>query len=266
MLFLMGGFAFFCGICYNDFFAIPLKLFGSCWDENFEKTSPDCTVVMGVDPIWYQTAAEVTFINSLKMKLSIVIGVIHMSWGIIMRAINNIHFGDWLGFIFEFIPYILFFMFTFGYMVAAIIIKWTTNWDHTPPPPIINIYTAGGQAGPGFVLWGDDQGVEQTKFQQQIFLIAVCLVPLMLFPKPILGHFCCKKKSSAPSGPSGEETQRPLLEEGQEMTGAKDVATAQTQAHDEEHEEPFGEVMIHQMIETIEFVLGCISNTASYLR
>jgi len=124
---------------------------------------------MGVDPIWYQTSAEVSFINSLKMKMSIVIGVIHMSWGIIMRAINNIHFGDWLSLIFEFFPYIMFFMCTFGYMVVAIVIKWTNNWDIIQPPPIINVYTGGGVAGPGQVLWGDENGEQQTAFQQQIF-------------------------------------------------------------------------------------------------
>lgn len=42
--------------------------------------------------------------NSLKMKLAVILGVFQMMLGIILKAVNAIHFKEKLDFIFEFIP------------------------------------------------------------------------------------------------------------------------------------------------------------------
>jgi len=44
----------FCGLIYNDFMAIPLNLFGSCYNiKTGLSTGKDCVYPIGVDPIWF---------------------------------------------------------------------------------------------------------------------------------------------------------------------------------------------------------------------
>lgn len=83
------------------------------------------------------------------MKLSIIIGVIHMNFGLILKGINSIYFGHYLDFFFEFIPQLIFMSVTFGYMCAAIILKWMTDWgDGSNAPAIISLFINMGQTEP----------------------------------------------------------------------------------------------------------------------
>ena len=52
-----------------------------------------------------------------------------MTLGIILKGLNTIHYRSKIDFLFEFIPQLLFMVFIFGYMIATIFIKWSTNWD-----------------------------------------------------------------------------------------------------------------------------------------
>jgi len=42
--------------------------------------------------------------NSIKMKMAVIIGVLHMTLGIIIKGVNCLYFDDRLGFVNEFIP------------------------------------------------------------------------------------------------------------------------------------------------------------------
>lgn len=79
LLLMMGIFSLFAGIIYNDMTSIPLKLFGeSCYHTNAHghpELREDCIYPVGIDPVWYMSKNELTYINSLKMKLSVILGV-----------------------------------------------------------------------------------------------------------------------------------------------------------------------------------------------
>ena len=79
LLLLMGLFSLYCGFIYNDFSSVPLTVFGgSCYiekDGEVQLKDKECIYPVGLDPIWMMSKNELTYVNSLKMKISVILGV-----------------------------------------------------------------------------------------------------------------------------------------------------------------------------------------------
>ena len=256
LVLLMGFFALYCGFIYNEFFSVPFLTQQSCYVKDIEgnfRRRGDCTYAFGLDWVWGQAANETSFINSFKMKFSIIIGVIQMLFGIILKGLNALFFRKKYDFWFEALPQFIFMLITFGYMSFCIIVKWLRDWSDKEPVSIIQLFI--NFASVDEELYGPPgrQLFLQNSF---IFLCFLCVV-LMLFPKPLLLYYNSKKRGMAVALPGDDEDEESRLDLMNETTG-------QETSHPKE--EGLGELFVHQMIETVEFVLGSVSNTASYLR
>ena len=133
LLLLMGLFATYCGLIYNDLMSMPLNIFGSCYDNvglNDVKLKADCVYPVGVDPKWYVSKNELNFMNSMKMKIAVIFGILQMSLGICLKGMNHLYFKQYMEFFFEFIPQLLFLLALFGYMDLMIIVKWVKDYTH----------------------------------------------------------------------------------------------------------------------------------------
>ncbi len=190
LLLMMGFFATYAGFMYNDFASLPIEfLQKSCYIEESDRAVKDCVYGFGVDHRWYRSANEITFVNSLKMKLSVIFGVSQMSLGICMKAFNAYYQKSTMDFVFEFIPQIIMMLSLFGYMNLLIIIKWLTDYQYIESlaPSIIttmiNIPLKGGMIE-GIPFFGEGS----TNSQVSIFLLLVAVIcaPIMLLPKPLI--------------------------------------------------------------------------------
>jgi len=206
VLFLMGFFSMYCGLIYNECFAIPMNIFGSRWQlnngltYNYMNGTFTYPYPFGVDPVWKGAANELLFYNSLKMKMSIIIGIAQMSLGIFIKLLNSLHFHHKLDIYFEFIPQILFLLSTFGYLCFLIFVKWSIASDRSPLLllVLINMFLPGSGASGNkdtdpYLYSG---GLEQT-VETILLLTALVCVPLMLIPKPVILYCTYKKKKGA---------------------------------------------------------------------
>ena len=54
--------------------------------------------------MWYESSNQLAYVNSLKMKLAVIIGVVHMTLGILLKGFNTIYYSRKIDFFFEFLP------------------------------------------------------------------------------------------------------------------------------------------------------------------
>ncbi|XP_047022699.1 V-type proton ATPase 116 kDa subunit a 1 isoform X2 [Helicoverpa zea] len=288
IILLMGLFSMYTGLIYNDIFSKSLNIFGSAWRNNYNESTlmsnkllqlnPDSMDYVqkpypfGIDPVWQLAEAnKIIFMNAYKMKISIIIGVFHMLFGVCMSLWNHIYFKRRISIYVEFIPQILFLVLLFFYMVLLMFIKWTT-YGSTPPhfgsddPEIVK---TSAYCAPSILITfinmmlfkhdantrpvcDDYMYAGQMALQKLFVIVALMCVPVMLFGKP---YFIMKEQKQ-----KARQGHQPV--EGAAENGTAGGAAPPAPHHDED----ITEVFIHQGIHTIEYVLGSVSHTASYLR
>lgn len=87
---MMGFFAMYNGLIYNEFFSMPIEFFHSCYTQgvySFNSSDPyslvgyhrvnfDCVYEVGFDPRWQQSSNYLNVANSIKMKIAVILGVL----------------------------------------------------------------------------------------------------------------------------------------------------------------------------------------------
>uniref|UniRef100_A0A8C4N3B2 V-type proton ATPase subunit a n=1 Tax=Eptatretus burgeri TaxID=7764 RepID=A0A8C4N3B2_EPTBU len=209
IILLMGIFSIYTGLIYNDCFSKSINIFGSSWSikpmfqhggwtevklqqETILQLDPNVSGVysgipypFGIDPIWNLALNKLSFLNSYKMKMSIILGVLHMLFAVTLSVFNHLHFNEPENILLDFVPRILFLLSTFGYLVGTIVYKWcafTVATSHFAPRLLVHFI--------GVVRFGKVEDKSRQLYAHQratqicLLVVAAISVVWMLLLKP----------------------------------------------------------------------------------
>ncbi|XP_053965226.1 V-type proton ATPase 116 kDa subunit a 1 [Anastrepha ludens] len=297
---LMGIFSIYTGFIYNDIFSKALNIFGSHWRVNYttsvvmrnlylqldpakSENYLGTPYIFGMDPIWDISGSHaITTFNSLKMKIAIILGVIHMIFGLSLSAWNSRYFKNSVDLYFVFVPQIVFLCCLFLYLIILVFIKWSIFGGHygTPynsacAPSILIMFI-------NMMLFKDGTkdvkvGCEMEMFTFQnglqyiLIFLAFCAIPVLLLGKPIQLQYEQKRNKAIKDDERKHKVKQATLSSVRktlQIYGVEHIKGSASSALQDLEEETvdMAEVWIHQGIHCIESVLGSVSHTASYLR
>ncbi|XP_045469138.1 V-type proton ATPase 116 kDa subunit a1 isoform X4 [Harmonia axyridis] len=290
LILLMGFFSMYTGLIYNDVFSKSINIFGSRWQTyNLNTTGvkllPNEIMLdpatpeymgtpypIGMDPIWQLAQNKIIFQNSFKMKISIILGITHMLFGVSISLFNMKYFNQTMNILFDFIPQVIFLSFLFLYMCIMMFIKWFEYYASNEPED----FAYGTRCAPSILITFINMVLQKSTpveegcnpelypgqmiLQKVLFICALLCVPWMLLAKPIyimrqraqkeLHHQITTPRENGDAEAMHNNTSSPPVQHGGH--GEEDSGT--------------GDLFIRQAIHTIEYVLGSVSHTASYLR
>jgi V-type H+-transporting ATPase subunit a len=219
VLFLCGLSSILFGFFYSDCTAFPINIFGG---RIANRKSVDDIYPFGMDPDWHHAKNEMEFTNSVKMKLSIIIGFFHMGLGVVISFLNAFYFSNRADLFCVVIPQAVAYTAFLGYLVFLIVYKWLCIDLAIENPSLISIlvtmYTT------PFTI-KEPLYTGQQIVQLSIIAILLISIPWMLLAKPI---YLFRTKQ---------------VKEDEKL-----------------------DVWMNQGIHTIEFGIGLVSNSSSYLR
>uniref|UniRef100_A0A8C7FQM8 V-type proton ATPase subunit a n=1 Tax=Oncorhynchus kisutch TaxID=8019 RepID=A0A8C7FQM8_ONCKI len=265
LILLMGLFSIYTGAVYNECFSKGLSPFPSGWhlqpmfehynwtDETLRENQyltldPNVTGVFqgpypfGIDPV-------------TNSKLHPPISFIYIVMFFVSLTPSS-HLNQLSSVFLVLIPELLFMQCLFGYLVFMVLLKWVAfcPQDSNRAPSILIHFI-------DMFLFTENEDNPplyhgQMIVQRVLVVVALASVPVLLLGKPLYLYYNHRRRANTRG--------RPLVTDTSSINALQgDLEEGGTR---EEEEFDTADVFMHQAIHTIEYCLGCISNTASYLR